>query len=212
MIRVNELVRRRGNEEVLRKLSLEVKDGEFIEIRGQSGSGKSTLLHILAGLDEDFVGSVTVAGRELRGASERATTMLRLRAVGLLAQAPHLVPELTVRENIFLPRFFGALIDEGMPESLLQALGLGGFLHRRVQELSGGERRRVALARALAHRPTLLLCDEPTNSLDADSAERVWNFLQALHRDGLTVLVMTHDDRLGVRASRRLTLTNGVLS
>jgi putative ABC transport system ATP-binding protein len=200
---------------VLDRLDLDVPAGDFVAITGRSGSGKSTLLHVLGGLDAGFSGELTVAGQRLDGAREPARSRFRGQRVGFVFQAFHLIPGLSALENAALPAAFSpGPVPDAPARALasLQRLGLGEKAHRRLDQLSGGERQRVALARALFFRPPLLLCDEPTGNLDAGTAEEVVGYLGELHREGVTLVVVTHEERLRRAAARVLVLARGRLS
>lgn len=202
---------------VLDGVTLEVGKGEFVTVLGPSGSGKSTLLHLLGGLDVHYQGTLRVAGVPLTGLSDAALSDFRNEQVGLVFQSFHLVPQLSAMDNVGLPAFFRR---RGPPtpvqvraraRTLLQKVGLGDKLERRPAQLSGGERQRVAIARALFFAPPVLLCDEPTGNLDAQTGAEIISLFRALHADGLTVLAMTHEERLSNVAQRTLRLSQGKL-
>lgn len=202
----------RGLVRVLDDVKLEVAPGEFLAVVGRSGSGKSTLLHVLGGLDSDFTGQVTVAGTRLAGLNDRALSKFRNESVGFVFQSFHLVQGLSALENVALPAAFAATDggDERAREALTR-VGLGEKTQRFPGQLSGGERQRVAIARALFNRPQVLLCDEPTGNLDAQTADEVIALFKSLNAEGLTIVAVTHEDRLRSAASRILTLTDGRL-
>lgn len=205
----------RGRSVVLAGVDLQVAAGEFVAIVGRSGSGKSTLLQVLGGLDTAFEGEVTVAGTRLDGLGELALARFRNQQVGFVFQSFHLVAGMRAHENVALPSYFGAVLANDVRARAHEALarvGLEGKAERLPSQLSGGERQRVAIARALFARPRVLLCDEPTGNLDAETASEVIDLFKELNRGGLTVLVVTHEDRLRGAASRVLTLTQGLLS
>jgi len=208
-----------GDHVVLDGLDLEVEKGEFVAVVGPSGSGKSTLLYIVGGLDADFEGEATVAGRGLRSLDAAGRAAFRNEAVGFVFQSFNLLPALPAVENVLLPGLFVPRGRKAQPlhdlkKSALRALeqvGLGEKAARLPQRLSGGERQRVAIARALLSRPALLLADEPTGNLDAASGESVISLFADLVSAGMTVLVVTHEERLSARASRVLHLEGGRL-
>lgn len=204
-----------GELRVLDGLNLHVEAGEFVAIVGPSGSGKSTLLHILGGLDVHYEGEVEVGGIKLRGLSDRELARFRNRQVGLVFQSFHLVPNLRVVENVLLPAFFGAewtrKADRLRAEEMLGRVGLLPKKDRVPGELSGGERQRVAIARALLQQPKVLLCDEPTGNLDLQTGEEIIALFRQLHREGLTVLAVTHEERISDAAQRVLQLRAGAL-
>jgi putative ABC transport system ATP-binding protein len=196
----------------LRGVSLDVTAGEYVAIVGPSGSGKSTLLQLLGGLDEPSSGSVLVDGVALAELDDRALTRLRLTRLGFVFQRFHLLPVLTAVENVELP-----MAEAGVGRSerraraveLLRYVGLEGRTGHRATQLSGGEMQRVAIARALANRPAVILADEPTGELDAGTGRGVLDLFRRLNRDGTTVVVITHDDRLAAEAGRVVQMLDG---
>jgi putative ABC transport system ATP-binding protein len=196
---------------ILREIDLAVMPGEVLAIVGASGSGKSTLLAILAGLDTPSAGTVELAGEELFALDEDARAELRGRAVGFVFQSFQLLPSLTALENVMLPLELAARDDaEDAAREILARVGLAERLHHYPKHLSGGEQQRVALARAFVVRPQLLLADEPTGSLDAESGEAVIKLLFQLNREAGTTLVMvTHDESLAQRCTRVVRLVAG---
>ena len=203
---------------MLRGVSLAVEAGETVAITGKSGAGKSTLLHILGGLDRPTSGRVLFGGRDMYAAGERERSALRASQIGFVFQAYHLLPELTVRENVLLPALGlrGAFLHGGKLRSrAMELLGMVGLSERaghRPNELSGGEQQRVALARALMNEPKLLLADEPTGNLDSQTGEEVLRLLFGLVAErGLTLLMVTHNDDVAARCSRTSVLRDGVV-
>ncbi|HEX7023284.1 MAG TPA: ABC transporter ATP-binding protein [Gemmatimonadales bacterium] len=196
----------------LRGVSLTVERGEYVAITGPSGSGKSTLLQILGGLDSASAGSVELEGVSLAGLSDSALTRLRLHRMGFVFQRFHLLPVLTARENIELP-----MAEAGVARAarraraleLLRYVGLDDRAGHRATQLSGGEMQRVAIARALANRPALLFADEPTGELDATTGRQILELFRRLNRDGMTLVVVTHDEHLAREASRIVHLLDG---
>lgn len=185
--------------------------GEFASIMGPSGSGKSTFLHLLAGLDRPSSGSVVIEGTDLAGLSEVQLTTLRRDRLGFVFQAFNLIPTLTAAENITLgERIGGPKIDGAWTEHLTEVLGLGDRLEHRPSELSGGEQQRVAVARALAHRPAVVFADEPTGNLDSQTGSEVLGFLRlAVERFEQTVVMVTHDPAVAARTHRVVFLRDG---
>jgi lipoprotein-releasing system ATP-binding protein len=198
-------------------LDLVVGAGERLAIVGPSGSGKSTLLAILAGLEEPSAGTVLWKGRDLATLDERARVRLRAREFGFLFQAQHLLPQLSALENALVPALARAAggdpaAAEARARELSKKVGLAERLHHRPAELSGGERARVALVRALVNRPSLLFADEPTGALDARTAEELGTLLLELNRsEGVALVVVTHSERLAARLGRVLALEDARL-
>jgi putative ABC transport system ATP-binding protein len=198
----------------LRDLDLDVARGEFVAVVGRSGSGKTTLLNVVGGLDRDYTGRVEVGGRDLATLDDRALSRMRNRTIGFVFQAFHLLPHQTVLENVMLPaRFADAHDPAGAERRAREALERTGLAHKASSvptRLSAGERQRVAIARAILNRPELLLCDEPTGNLDAETGQAVLGiFLDLCAHDGTTLLVATHEDRVSRAAGRRVVLEAG---
>jgi putative ABC transport system ATP-binding protein len=200
--------------EILRDIDLEVTRGEALSVLGASGSGKSTLLAILAGLDTPSEGRVVLAGADLFSLDEDARAELRGRSVGFVFQSFQLLPALTALENVMLPLELSGKDDpEGEAREMLGRVGLGERLQHYPRQLSGGEQQRVALARAFVARPQLLLADEPTGSLDAESGEAVIRLLFDMNREsGTTLVLVTHDESLARRCGRSVRLVAGRLA
>jgi putative ABC transport system ATP-binding protein len=196
---------------ILREIDLDVIAGEALAIVGASGSGKSTLLAILAGLDTPTAGSVRLDGADLFALDEDARAELRGRAVGFVFQSFQLLPALTALENVMLPLELAGRGDaEEEARAMLARVGLGERLGHYPKHLSGGEQQRVALARAFVMRPKLLLADEPTGSLDAESGESVIELVFELNRgNGATLVMVTHDEQLAQRCARIVRLAAG---
>ena len=199
--------------EVLRGVSLEMQPGEALVITGPSGSGKSTLLHLIGALDEPTSGRIEIDGREPYRLLESDLARFRNQTIGFVFQDHHLLPQYSVLENVLIPTlaFSGSDSgDEDRARKLLERVCLVQRLDHRPAELSGGERQRVAVARALINGPSLLLCDEPTGSLDAASANAVAELLFELHREAGTILItVTHSEELAARFERRCDLREG---
>jgi len=191
-------------------VSLRVARGEFVAVTGPSGCGKSTLLNLIAGVDRADAGRVRVAGVELTTAGEAELTHLRRRAIGVVFQAFHLVPNLTAEENVALPLALDGRSDAARVRELLARVGLADRARHHPGELSGGEQQRVAVARALVHRPAILVADEPTGNLDSASGETVLGLLDELRREqGATLVLATHDRAVAARAGRVIALHDG---
>ena len=201
--------------EVLRGVDLDVMPGEIVALLGPSGSGKSTLLQAVGLLEGGFEGSIRIAGKEAADLDDDGRTEVRRDALGFVHQFHHLLPEFTARENVILPQLIHGADTEtaqGRAEQLLSALGLGARLDHRPAKLSGGEQQRVAVARALANKPPLVLADEPTGNLDEATADKVFaEFLSLVRGEGTAALVATHNERLAARMDRVVRLHEGQL-
>lgn len=200
---------------VLRGIDLEVGQGEIVALLGPSGSGKSTLLQAVGLLEGGFDGSIRIAGEEVAELSDSNRTRVRRDSLGFVYQFHHLLPDFTALENVILPQL---VRDSNMAdakvraETLLTALGLGQRLTHRPSKLSGGEQQRVAVARALANRPALVLADEPTGNLDEATADIVFaEFLSLVRGEGSAALVATHNERIAAKMDRVLRLHDGKL-
>jgi putative ABC transport system ATP-binding protein len=197
----------------LRDVSLAVGAGEFVAVVGRSGSGKTTLLNVLGGLDRHWTGRVEVAGKDLAGLADADLSELRNRRLGFVFQAFHLLPHLTVVENVTLPAWFGGDRERATAvDRAREALDRVGLLDRAGDvptRLSAGERQRVAVARAILNRPAVLLCDEPTGNLDHATGTAVLDLLVGLGREGTTLLVATHEPRVSEAAARSVVLEAG---
>jgi ABC-type lipoprotein export system ATPase subunit len=199
---------------VLDGVDMSIAAGEKLAILGRSGSGKSTLLHLLGGLDVPTAGEIHFRGDDLRAYSEKQLDIYRRTRVGLVFQFYHLLPELSAAENVLIAGMIaggtkGDLHDRA--DELLQRVGLGERMRHRPNQLSGGERQRVAIARALINRPDVLLADEPTGNLDADTGRSILELFDQLHAEGQTLVLVTHDDKVADEADRVVTLAGGRL-
>ncbi len=205
--------------EVLRGVDCELATGEFVAVVGQSGSGKSTLLHLMGLLDAADSGSVHLAGRRIDNLPGKERDRLRNTDIGMVFQAYHLLPELTALENVLAPlmvrhgifAWFSVRAEaKRRATELLEQFGLGGRLQHKPRQLSGGEMQRVAIARALVGNPRLLLADEPTGNLDAETGAGILDVLCSLNRSaGLSIVLVTHDASIARRADRTVRLTAG---
>jgi putative ABC transport system ATP-binding protein len=203
-----------GGVVAVREAYLSVEPGEMLGIVGRSGSGKSTLLHLLGALDVPTEGSVRIAGHDIAGLRDRQLSALRGRTIGFVFQQFHLAVGTSVLDNVADGLLYTG-VDRAHRRSrareTLERVGLSHRLHHRPQELSGGERQRVAIARAVVGRPALILADEPTGNLDTASGDRVMALLHELHRDGATIVIITHDAELAVSLPRQVTMSDGSL-
>jgi len=201
--------------EVLRGIELDVMPGEIVALLGPSGSGKSTLLQAVGLLEGGFEGSIRIAGREAAELDDEGRTELRREALGFVYQFHHLLPEFNARENVVLPQLIHGAdteVAKVRAEQLLGALGLGARLDHRPSKLSGGEQQRVAVARALANKPPLVLADEPTGNLDEATADTVLaEFLSLVRGEGSAALIATHNERLAAKMDRVVRLHEGLL-
>ena len=215
MLSVDGLVKRYGARAVLDGLALEVQPGEYVAIVGESGSGKSTLLNLIAGLDRPDAGRVSIQGTDLAALDDAGRTLARRRALGFVFQSFHILPHLTVEQNVELPLvLLGTARTERAPrvQKLLDEVGLGDRGASMPRELSGGELQRVATARALVHRPALVLADEPTGNLDPDTAQTVLDLLaREIHARGAGGVLVTHSEAAARSADRMLLLDHGRL-
>jgi putative ABC transport system ATP-binding protein len=197
----------------LEDVSLEITEHEFVAVVGPSGCGKSTLMHLIAGLDRPTAGKIVVDGLDLTSADDLALTNFRRRQLGLVFQFFNLLPTMNALENISLPLLLQAVpLEEAIPraEEMLALVGLTSRATHFVHQLSGGEQQRTAIARALVHRPSLLIADEPTGNLDTASAGRVLELLQQIARERRTTLiVVTHSPEVAAISSRRVELCDG---
>jgi putative ABC transport system ATP-binding protein len=202
-----QLAKSYGSRTVLSHVDLQLFAGDYVAIVGESGVGKSTLLNLIAGLDNPDTGRLRIDGIDLSGLTDDAATLLRRQKLGFIFQAFHLLPHLTVGQNVALP-----LVLNGLPleraEQMLAAVGLAGRAQDFPRQLSGGEMQRVAIARALVHRPRLLLADEPTGNLDPETAHDILQLLHDEIRDsGAAAVIVTHSAAAAASADRVLRLT-----
>jgi len=200
-----------GRVRVLDGVNLEVKEGEIIALWGASGSGKSTLLHLLGGLDVPDAGELTVCGLDPRNEAHRL--QLRRRHLGFVFQLHNLIPDLTVEENLRVPALAAGTAHAATMErlrELAESVGIAHRLQHRIQDISGGERQRTAICRALMNSPRLILADEPTGSLDEETGDTVFGLLQQLVKEhGLTVVLATHERRFAEQCDRMLHVRQG---
>jgi putative ABC transport system ATP-binding protein len=200
--------------EALRRCSFVVEPGEYIAVIGPSGSGKSTLLNLLGLIDRPTSGTLAVLGQDTTTLSDRVRTTLRADVIGFVFQSFHLMRARTAMENVGLPLIYQRVPVAERAERVRSALARVGLSERRdarCSTLSGGEAQRVAIARAVAGNPRVLLCDEPTGNLDSRTSDQIIDLLEGLHHDGLTIMLVTHDERLAARAHRTIGVRDGIV-
>ena len=211
LVQVDDLRKEFGNVRALAGVSFSVEAGEWIAIMGPSGSGKTTLINILGGLDMPTAGQAVVDGVDVARLDEAGLTRFRAQKIGFVFQQFHLVPYLTALENVMLAQYFHSTTDEKEAQQALERVGLGDRVEHLPGALSGGEQQRVAVARALINHPKLILADEPTGNLDEANEETVIQLFKELHREGHTILMVTHDPSIGNLADRRIEFAHGKL-
>lgn len=210
MISTQNLQKKYGPDTVLDQVSIDIESGEFVAVVGASGSGKTTFLNVVGGLDRTYEGQITVNDQKLEGLSDKALAQKRNRELGFVFQQFNLLDHLSVLENVMLPAFFAA---ESIPQSrgleLLEQVGLKDKAQDRPPQLSGGQKQRVAIARALLSSPSILLCDEPTGSLDKETGLQIMSIFQELNESGMTVLLVTHEEHVAKLARRTIRFEAG---
>lgn len=194
---------------VLSDVDLDIEEGEFFVLLGKSGSGKSTLLNLVSGIDDADSGSIRVGSTEITRLDERALTLFRREHIGIIFQFFNLIPTLTVLENITLPLELRGKREQGRARMLLERVGLGARADAFPDKLSGGEQQRIAIARALANDPPLIVADEPTGNLDTATGELIFDIFRRLAAEGKTVLYVTHDEHLARQAHRLIQVRDG---
>ncbi len=218
VIRTANLTRtyRMGSAEVraVRDVSITVARGEFVALMGASGSGKSTLMHLLGCLDTSTAGRYWLEGEDVAGLSVRARAAVRNRRIGFVFQNFNLLPRLSALDNVLLPLMYAQSngAKHKRAGEAIERVGMGRRAGHRPNELSGGERQRVAIARALVTAPALILADEPTGNLDSATGAEILNLLAELHREGGTILIVTHDPNVAAFAERILVMQDGSIS
>ena len=192
-------------------LSLTVPEGEWLSIVGSSGSGKTTLMNIIGCMDSPSKGSVSLQGRKLEDLNAGQLADVRKNVIGLVFQKFYLVPHLTAVENVIVAQYYHSVVDEAQAMEALERVGLKDRAHHLPSQLSGGEQQRVCVARALINCPKLLLADEPTGNLDEKNEQIVLDLFKQLHKQGTTIIVVTHDSLVAQCADREIMLNHGVL-
>ena len=199
----------------LRDVSLTINDGELCAIVGKSGAGKSTLLHILGCIESYEDGSYLLGGESVEGLSDRKKSKLRNSEIGTVLQGFGLIEDYTVLENVMTPLHFSSIRSKQrkleMAREALRRVGISELESDPVSKISGGQRQRVAIARAIVNSPSLLLADEPTGALDSETAGEIMELFQRINADGVTVIIVTHDEDVAKSCKRRITLSDGKL-
>jgi putative ABC transport system ATP-binding protein len=197
------------NTHILENLNLVINKGTWTSIMGPSGSGKTTLLNIIGCLDSTTAGSVIINGTEVTTLNQTQLTRFRRENIGLIFQQYHLVPYLTALENVMMAQYYHGVVDEAKAIEALKKVGLGHRLDHVPAHLSGGEQQRVCIARALINEPKILLADEPTGNLDQKNGDIVLNLVRELHKEGHTIILVTHNSDIAKLGLRTITLIDG---
>ncbi|EMM1152657.1 ABC transporter ATP-binding protein [Citrobacter freundii] len=208
-IETRHLYKRFGDVTALDDINLQIVQGEFVAIMGASGSGKTTLMNILTCLDTATEGQVFLDGIDAAALDEEGRRRFRAEKIGLVFQQFHLIPFLTALENIMLAQHYHSVVDEAAARKVLEQVGLGHRVTHLPSQLSGGEQQRVCIARALVNEPPVIFADEPTGNLDEENEQRVLDLLTDLHRQGRTIVMVTHNPALGLFADRIFRLQHG---
>jgi len=198
--------------QALRGIDIKIKKGEFVTIMGSSGSGKSTLLNCITCLDVPTRGKIFIDGKDVSKADENGLAYIRREKIGFVFQFFNLIPSLTAIQNVELPMVFKGMNQTTRLErakKLLESVGLGKRINNKPSELSGGETQRVAISRAMANDPTFIVADEPTGNLDSRSGEEIMEIFEKLNKDGRTIIMVTHDPKIGRHAKRIIRLYDG---
>ncbi len=206
-----------GEEEqvILQGIDLEIKDGDFVTILGPSGSGKSTLMNIIGCLDAATSGSYILSGNRVEGLSEVELSTIRNKEIGFVFQQFQLLPKLTALQNVELPLIYAKVKEKERKKrakEMLQKVGLGDKMKHKPNQLSGGQQQRVAIARALVTDPTILMADEPTGALDQKTGNQIIEIFRELHREGKTIIMITHDETIAKYGSRVIRILDGKLT
>nr|WP_010131392.1 ABC transporter ATP-binding protein [Microbulbifer agarilyticus] len=218
MIKVSELRREYGSGDAqvvaLQSVSLDIAENEFVAIMGASGSGKSTLMNILGCLDQQTSGEYWLDGQAVGSYDDAALSRIRNRNIGFIFQTFHLLPRLSALRNVMLPLRYSDIPEreaESRARAMLDRVGLGHRLDHKPFEMSGGQRQRVAIARALVNRPKVIFADEPTGNLDTRTSEEILVLLKELHREGQTIVMVTHEPEIAEHAQRTIRMSDGLV-
>ncbi|UUE35005.1 ABC transporter ATP-binding protein [Pectobacterium aroidearum] len=209
VIETRQLYKRFGQVTALENINIRIARGEFVAIMGASGSGKTTLMNILTCLDTVSEGQVLLDGVDAAALDEEGWRQFRADKIGLVFQQFHLIPFLTALENVMLAQHYHSVVDEAAAQRVLDQVGLAHRVNHLPSQLSGGEQQRVCIARALVNEPPVIFADEPTGNLDEENERRVLDLLQDLHRQGRTIVMVTHNPELGRFADRIIRLQHG---
>ena len=198
-----------GDLKALDKVNLNVEKGEWVSIMGPSGSGKTTMMNIIGCMDKPYIGEVLLEGIDISNLNQKELTEIRRDKIGLIFQQFHLVNYLTALENVMMAQYYHSMVDKEEALQALESVGLKDRHNHLPNQLSGGEQQRVCIARALINHPSLILADEPTGNLDEKNEMLVLDILERLHNNGSTIVVVTHDQEVGVEAERIVFLEHG---
>ncbi|KML68327.1 ABC transporter ATP-binding protein [Pectobacterium peruviense] len=209
VIETRQLYKRFGQVTALEDINIRIARGEFVAIMGASGSGKTTLMNILTCLDTVSEGQVLLDGVDAAALDEEGRRQFRADKIGLVFQQFHLIPFLTALENVMLAQHYHSVVDEAAAQRVLEQVGLAHRMDHLPSQLSGGEQQRVCIARALVNEPPVIFADEPTGNLDEENERRVLDLLKDLHRQGRTIVMVTHNPELGRFADRIIRLQHG---
>ncbi|EPZ8122366.1 ABC transporter ATP-binding protein [Yersinia enterocolitica] len=209
VIETRHLYKRFGQVTALEDINIRINRGEFVAIMGASGSGKTTLMNILTCLDTVTEGQVLLDGVDAAGLDEEGRRKFRADKIGLVFQQFHLIPYLTALENIMLAQHYHSVVDEDAARQVLEQVGMTLRMSHLPSQLSGGEQQRVCIARALVNQPPIIFADEPTGNLDEENEQRVLDLLNHIHRQGRTIVMVTHNPDLGCVADRIIRLQHG---
>ncbi|MBI0550119.1 ABC transporter ATP-binding protein [Pectobacterium parmentieri] len=209
VIETRQLYKLFGQVTALEDINIRIARGEFVAIMGASGSGKTTLMNILTCLDTVSEGQVLLDGVDAAGLDEEGRRQFRADKIGLVFQQFHLIPFLTALENVMLAQHYHSVVDEAAAQRVLEQVGLAHRVDHLPSQLSGGEQQRVCIARALVNEPPVIFADEPTGNLDEENERRVLDLLKDLHRQGRTIVMVTHNPELGRFADRIIRLQHG---